>query len=157
MTTRTHSIEFVNFYAERSNDSYPCFRIQNAIDLKGFSIIGGKIKGFSNSFSENNTGVFILQCNIAGMQPIMIKDLIIEGFGTGIGVYSPFNADVRDKLIIKDVSFRNLLYGVGARQADTNGILPVFSCDFTNVTAKTNGWGYANAARVAAPSYSLTT
>lgn len=157
MTANAHDIKIENIFTERTNNAYPSIRIQNQHSMKGFSIKGGRLQGMSDTVNDDNVGVWVLQGAIAGMHPIKIEDIDIDGFGTGIGLYNPITTDIRNNVIIRGIRFTNLVNGLAARGGDANGLLPCFECTFNGVTNKTSGWGYANAARVATPSYSLTT
>lgn len=157
MTANAHDVKIENLFTERTNSAFPSIRIQNAYSMKGFSIRGGKLQGMSDTVNEDNVGIWLLQGAIAGMHPIKIEDLDVDGFGIGIGLYNPITADIRNNVIIRDIRFTNMPNGLAARQGDANGILPCFECSFTNVTNKTSGWGYASAARIATPTYNLTT
>ena len=156
MTADAKNIKFENLQTYRSNANYPSVRIQNVVDLKGFSIKGGKLRGTATTYNEDNVGVWLLNGNIAGMSPILFEGVEVENFGIGFGVYNPFNADIRNKVVVRGLIFTNCEKGVGARQADTNGLLPVFDCVFHNVTDPTHGWGYAKAAKLAQVTYTYS-
>lgn len=155
-TPDAHDIEFYGLNIERNNANFQAIRIQNAHDTKGLIIQGGRIKGLSNTYNDDNIGIMLLKAQDGAFTPIIISDIIIDTFGMGIGIYNPITQNVSSNVIVRHCHFRNLTYGFTARQGDANGIARALDCSFFNVTNLKGGWGYAVAAQIGNANYNYS-
>lgn len=143
------NISFINTKIERNNNNFISMYFLNVDDPKGLSIIGGKIKGVSNTLTGSNIGVYFSRVHVnadttSSYGPIVVKDVEIEDFGRGIAVEAPVYGSVESKFIVENITFRNVTNAFNVRADNANGFAPILNSKFFGVTNRVDGWGYLN-------------